>query len=783
MKPEKNQQSKAVEEIETLLKASELQRKETRINNGVRDLLHGNIQILNNREFCEGVTDRYSFPLPVEQLEEGFTLLSVLGEGGCSEEQLIRERAMLIISKFINQIIERAAHEHLPVFSGLLANWLQHENELINGYDYLCNQIAQVVGLLLESGDWPEAGFLLGVISEIVEDTSRENNSLVKIVTRLQAKVLTEETKEHLVSLLNNSKKEEKDEIEALILSTGPKLLSHILLKLKETAVRRERFCYVQLLGKAGKNVLPLLKGELQQHHDWFYVRNMVMIAARVNDSRFYQDIAHLVSSEDSRVQHELVKTIIKFDGSEITQRLIYALEHVHNRVKVVIVRKLAGYENPEIIPALQGTLESLLESRKHVSIELLTVLITALTKKPDQKSLQLIESIPDQLPEVLSDHRVVHLIKTSLSIIVPQVRHAAHRYDKYQDQVEYMNDPVSSKSQKEITKEVEKKIRRLQAAGEIDKISQLLLAECTRAMAADEQETAEYFQARILETNPNDLQTFLDAGEIITGKQQPVNNVDIWEGWKDLEKLLGSECCTALHEASDLERYQGGELIALVGERDERLYYIGNGTVDLHCEVGGNETFLKRLGVGEFFGAVQFFAISRWTITVKARSDVYLHALERGDLDSLEEKWPGLKKTLHSYCMKKNTIPDLLKMSNTERRETVRYPVSAAIRVSFEELYGATTQKTIYGKTNDISQGGMSFEIGLGGRLHPTMLMAKQVRIEMVFKHGITNSYDSVIVAITSPKAKKEKYLIHVKFLHQLPSAVVKDFALSNQG
>jgi len=218
------------------------------------------------------------------------------------------------------------------------------------------------------------------------------------------------------------------------------------------------------------------------------------------------------------------------------------------------------------------------------------------------------------------------------------------------------------------------------------------------------------------------------------------------------------------MYIVSDRECYHTDEIITQEGEADDRLYLILSGSVSMTCTSGVSRTFLKHLNAGALFGTEHFFSISVWTIAVKAKCSVVLQVLSRQSLPNLEQRFPGFVKKLHEYCKGSNYVPDLLKMSGEDRRNSVRYQVSAKVAMFFGDRYGAVVHRTVTGGLHDISQGGFSFSINIANSDKARLLLRKPVQAELKCEGKRTLLLEGIIVSIEKVKASGNSYKVHVK-------------------
>ena len=95
-----------------------------------------------------------------------------------------------------------------------------------------------------------------------------------------------------------------------------------------------------------------------------------------------------------------------------------------------------------------------------------------------------------------------------------------------------------------------------------------------------------------------------------------------------------------------DVEQHKPGEVIFREGDLADRMYFIVNGTVEVVRTLEGKEIVLARLGTGDFFGEMAFFASDgRRTATVRTSSAVELQVLGKENFTHLMRAIPAAQR------------------------------------------------------------------------------------------------------------------------------------------
>ena len=110
--------------------------------------------------------------------------------------------------------------------------------------------------------------------------------------------------------------------------------------------------------------------------------------------------------------------------------------------------------------------------------------------------------------------------------------------------------------------------------------------------------------------------------------------------------KILGSlsdEQLERFAQFVELEKIPQWRVVVKQGDPGDAMYFILEGELRVRIDVGGKETILTTLGVGEFFGDISLFDHGPRSADVVANTDSLVAKLSAGTFDELARAAPDL--------------------------------------------------------------------------------------------------------------------------------------------
>ena len=767
-----NRQQRALAKAKQVLLDAEKARAQKRVGTTLKEFTSGNLKVLNDREFSENLGPYLYQMYQDGRRSEAIALLCSFDDCIVEKDLTIRENSVLILSKFSSSIIDSNDLEILYNAFSKFVRWLEFETEYIKGFGVACSQIHRITQrLLADEKYWQEALKLTSVLTDIQSGTLGKSSSIQETISKLQESIAAKETLDILIHFYLKNTTENK-RIAARILTTlGRRSVIYLINQLMHSTDKNVRLQLVKLIPGAGGSVVPILKDCLQKKPPWYVVRNVVFILSELNDDSFYEIVQPYLSHRDIRVQQQVLSCITKISEDNLRERLIDSLLSVHDDLKIKVVMQFgeAGGDK-HLVNVLVELLRSRQTFLENTSNELIVKICVALKSSPQKEVIEVLNQLIEERKDFTDQSDpVIVAAKDALSVVEPKYRHTTQAslgalggYDS-----EFHNDNLATNhpSIRKLDQSVEEYI----AQGDLEKAGGKLYSNAVNAARNKDYTTAELLRDKLLDINPLALTEVIRLGEIIEEeKSSTINNhhISVWSGLYD---TMSTDEFNALYYAMRHESYSPDETIVRTGENDASLYFVNSGSVTLSCQSGDNESFLKRLQPGEVIGVGPFFSVSVWTVSMAAQTTSQVHVLSRRNFLELKKSHPKIERKLEGFCNKYDTVPELLKMSGADRRESARYSIAVKVKNILLDPYGNAGKRSFRGELIDISKGGLCFSIKISTRQNARLLLGRQIVTEITLRDGNILKCFGVIVGVKIYEIDVQDFSVHVKFYRNL--------------
>ncbi len=768
-----NRQQRALAKAKQVLLDAERIRAQNRVGITLKEFTSGNREVLKDLEFAENLGPYLYQMCQDGRRDEALALLCLFEDCIVDEDQTKRENSVFILSKFSSSSIESNDLEIISKIFSHLVRWLEFETEYIKGFGVACSQTHRITQRLLhDETHWQEAAQLTSVLNDIQAGTVAKSNAIQGTVSKLQESIAAKETLEKLTHYYLKDTTENKRIAAAILTTLGRRAIIYLINHLMHSTDKNVRLQLVKLIPGAGAaSVIPILKDCLQKKPPWYVVRNVIFILSELNDDSFYEIIQPYLSHRDIRVQQQVLSCITKISGDNLRERLIASLQTVHDDLKIKVVMQF-GQAGGDI--NLVNTLVELLRSRQtfveETATELIVKICVALKSSPQKNVVDILNQLVEERKDYTDQtDPVIVAAKDALSVVEPQYRHTAQAslvpsagFDG-----EFNMDNLASSSPSIL--KIEQSVEEYIAHGDLEKAGGKLFSNAVNAARNKDFTTAELLRDKLLDVNPLALTEVIKLGEIIEEEKSSTINNHHLSVWSGLYEKMNTEEFNALYYVMRHESYSADETIVRAGENDASLYFVNSGSVTLSCQCGEKESFLKRLQPGEVIGVGPFFSVSVWTVSMTAQTASQIHVLSRRKFLELSKKHPKIGKKLEIFCNKYDTVPELLKMSGTDRRESARYSIAVKVNNILLDPYGNAGKRSFRGELIDISKGGLCFSIKISSKENARLLLGRQIVTEITLGDGTILKCFGVIVGVKFYETDVQDFSVHVKFYRNL--------------
>ncbi|MCP4343257.1 MAG: cyclic nucleotide-binding domain-containing protein [Desulfobulbaceae bacterium] len=779
MKNKFGQPQEVLGNIAKNIAAAEKQRKELRFVYNFNDFEQGKIQVLKNDEFIAGLQS-YLLADLAENKDKKTQLLFRLGEGALAKEITVRERALALLSFATELQLAQNEKANILVLAHGLGNWLEFEEEFIPGFSVLNKRLEDVLLWLMDNACWVEAEESVSLLHRIKSGSLKKSRAIKSLTSKTLQKLEKKTILEKLTDgyLLEN---EQQPLFQNILHSIGSISAMYLLDRVSHSDNRTDRLDLLNLISSFGNSAVPALKDCLKSDPPWAVVKNIIYLISEIKIDAHYVLVARYFSHFDERVQHEMIRCVLKLGGPMMKPRLIKGLSSVEDRLKIHILRLLVEKEDndQDVLEAILDLIKKRISYSRQSGHDLQHAFIEALKKFPCTKSIVQLEEMGDVFSRQKGTEQLLLHIDEALMVLEPKIRHSMQGPDYLKDMVSFANDPFQKQLASEKVRKLEEEVQVLVRAGDIHQAGELIYNQATFAAKTTDYSVAELLRDRLLEVNPKALNQAIELGKFIENQKNTSITSHHLEIWSELYEDMTTEEFNELHHSLRQENYHKDDLIVQSGENDNNLYFLNSGYISLRCMVGGREIFLKRMQPSNVLGGDQFFSNSVWTVTLRALCEIQVHVLDHAVLKKIAVEHPGIEYKLRKYCQKHTPVPELLKMSGGDRREYPRYPVVLQTRNVLMDPYGSMEKRSFNGELFDISEQGMAFTIRISNTNKARLLLGRHIKTTIIVGEEELPVQNGVVVGVRLFAPIMQDFSVHVKLSKKIDVTFYKKILL----
>jgi CRP-like cAMP-binding protein len=783
-----DRQKEAQEKAKALLAREEVQRAERRLLKLVLDLEKGSSEVLLHDELMEKLPGIISTYCEAGDRDRVKVLFEKLGECACSENSKLRERAVMALSLCMSGLHREKHPDLIELVAGILLRWLRAETLFLSVCGTVCKQLQEYGIRMLEEGRWQECSYLLEVFYHIQSGIHEKSNAIRSIVGRAQEAMATDYILEELTIVCLRGRGERRQNAEKTLIHLGRKAAIHLLDTLLISKEKEDRLRLVGLIPATGYVAIPVLKEYLNKDLPWYGIRNIILMITAMDDQELIPLIMPFLEHEDIRIQQQVIDCISEVAEDNRGGYLLAALPLVDDELKVALVRYLGQLGLSETSEAFLDLLSQRDSFSPKVRDDLLQSLAVQVRLSDSIRAVNLLTMLLEERKEEFDPQTdpVAQVVSQTLQILEPRFNKKEIPKEPEAEQnvsedatqpvsVSYDKDPATLNPAKREVQKINEEVSLLLGKGQLTEASQLLYEKCLQAAREKNFDTAEMLRDRILEVDPNSLAEVIKAGEKIEEERSSTITSNHITVWQDLYDSLTTEEFNALYYSLISKEYTSGDVIVEQGTNSPFLYFINSGQARLTCWRNSDEIFLKKISPGEIVGAGPFFDVSVWTVALTALGKTNIHILERGKFLELLEQHPGLEPCLLEYCLKTETVPQLLEMSGEDRRGHPRYPVSLIVKHTLLDEFGNPSMRSFNGEIVDFSSGGLSFYIRISRKENARLLLGRGIKTSIPNADGEAVECVGQIVAVRFQSYIDSDYSVHVQFNEHVAEKKVK--------
>jgi len=770
MTVERSKQMLALEKAKQVLLNAEIKRKNKFIHHRVQQFSSGRKEVLKKDDFAEDI-GHYLFQLYQEgDRDKILKIVPMLGVCALDGDSKLRENGVKALSKLTSLLIGSNDLEVFLTLFEALTDWFKCENAFIDGYAYACKQLNTITQKLLANQKyWQEAENLLTHLHSVQTGSVEKDVSLREVSSKLLEGIATKRILDRLIRSYLSEKKTSSQIAERLLSHLGRRAVICLLNTLMHSESKEERLLLIKLIPESETDVVPVLIECLRKRPPWYIIRNVIFIISELNNPELHDLVLPYLSHKDLRVQQQALSCITKISGKNLKSRMIEALPLVDDKLKMQIIMQFGQVMGENASETLLDLLNTRHAFHAETSTELIVKICIALKYSPSEKAIPALDNLIAERQSYGPSDPVTRAARDTLLLLKPRYRRSAQSSHMEMNQLEIeAHEPITS-SRAQSMEQLEHDVMTLVSQGEMERAGKKLFDSAVTAAQDKDFSTAELLRDKLIEINPLALSEVIRLGEIIDEeKDTSITNHHI-AVWSELYEKMSTDEFNALYYAMRQENYRKHQDIIKIGETEPSLFFLNSGFVSLTCPTGTRNTFLKKLQPGEVIGVGQFFSVSVWTISMTAQTETQMNVLSREQFKPQQDDFPELEAKLHEFCMQYDTIPELLKMAGSDRREFPRYSVSVIINNMLLDPYGNTGKRKFKGEMVDISKGGLCFSILISSKENARLLLGRQIITEITLLNGDILKCFGTIVGVKFTKIAMQIFTVHVKFYHTL--------------
>ncbi len=705
-----------------------------RFQRGVVDLENNRFDVLQNSEFVEKFGG-YLYTLYREDSDNSILkILEKIGFCACSADKKLRERAVFILSIFIQKVSqEENDPEFLEAVSRLLVNWLQIETEYFSGFPFICLQLQTLLQKMLEKGLWYQTENLIIILSQIQKGIIQKNNLIRQTISKVQSCLAEEAFLKNLVDVYLDKKEDRRDIAQCLLLHFGSKAAAVLVQYLIDCKDREKRFSLLEFIPTTGKVVLPVCDYCLKQNPPWYVIRNLIIIISHMEDPKLYEMVRPYLTHKDIRVQLQILRCINKLGGEQLRDRLLEALVYINDELKQQLVIQLGNMGGKDVGKALCSLLEKRGNFALHIQDELILTICTRIKFEPSEQAIRVVK---DLLAE-----RLVRFNKED-----PIVQAA-------EDALVSMKDAEDSRTP-EVTEE------------ELDCLMN------GEVPAPQEEPEPPATPLTVSEKAPIYAKKSggVDAEDLLHEAKKNLNDPNSihFTLWDKLYEEMTMEEFTAFSSILKVKTYQPNELIIARGDLQAPLFFFDIGTVNIVRNQEGEETDLDKIRAGDLIGSDIFFTGEAWNLSLYAEDVVCAHIFDLELLLEMQTDFPDFAEKLFSFCSCYDVLQSLLRvLDDPDSAET------DSIDIGWQDI--SQKSENQQGRVLKKMKGGLCFSIPMKSNKKINISPGNQISLNIRFSTGNVDAVSAVVIGTSESVSIPKEFIVFVRFHHPLTESQYK--------
>jgi len=353
-----------------------------------RDLLlleNDQFDTLDSHEFVNGL-DRYLKSLHEKgKIDLVVRLLEKFRVGCSSPRSEHRERLLFLVSRYAETAMASPSRRGVDAIADVFTHWLQHEQQLIPGFEFICLQIHTFLGQVAPKGMSPAIVQLVLTIQAIQQGGIAKPTAIRKIIDRLSQRLLADRVLDP--SAFANQR---------LVFIGGREAASareRFIQELYTSDSKERRMELVELLSHGDPSLAEELVRLAGKNPPWHVARNIITILSRLTPPPPEHYLLSYLDFPDRRIQRQVIAAVGKRGGDAVRDKWLLALRVCDNEIKLQIIPKLAAMGGADVEMTFAGMLRDWRRFDGSRQEEILETVVTELGNYPSIRVVAALES------------------------------------------------------------------------------------------------------------------------------------------------------------------------------------------------------------------------------------------------------------------------------------------------------------------------------------------------------------------------------------------------------
>jgi len=787
------------EKAQSLLQSGEIERREKRVDAGVKALLSGNTGSFKNNEFVLSLPSALEKMMKSDNSEDVYRVVELLTaeiniSNGHQQQRLTQ--CLVLIAE---QLIANDLWDLLEDINGNILAWIEESDTADSLYEKGVAVLQACMTYGWHNDKLKNADQILHTFHQIRSGALDKSSPCSAIIGRVQDRTYDRELFESFLQayLLKQKDSEEGKRLPMMGCSAGSFLIDRLLIEQKTS----NRLNIIDLLEDMGAIVLPVVIERIQEPMPWFGKRNLVTLTTRIGGPEHVQMILPLLKHDDIRVQREAFVCIHSISGDYRKKALLQCLNICSEAMRCDVVKALLPYSDSESAQHLSVLLTDQEyyseENREPLVLEILEVLSRSrsvegknaltlfLSNKKKKANRNLSEIVWKTAAAGLKQLEAVVDSQNSTLHSVPQ--------DETKAQTHEMSSPASRPKEENSALQSTQDYSGLPGAEQVheflfqgkNELAKEVLVKIIGKMARERKfETAERLREWLIEVDPMALSEIIRTAEIID--KEMVSSIDQSdaEAWSELYDVLSTEEFAALYHAMKRKSYKYDEYIVRQGSKQSNLYFVTSGKIKIFFKDERGEILVRTARRGDVIGAETILDSTVWTVNVACLTKAEALILEVEQLLIWRTELPSLESKLSDFCLRLKDDQAFSAQESKDRRKLERYKISGRVSSMVLDDKGSVTGIASKGELVDISEGGISFLFRVSQKKNARLLLGRAIRVQIPIEltAGDQLEIDGEIIAICGPQSLENEFSIHVNFRENLPEDMLESIYQAGQ-